>query len=235
MPSRAQRLRRLLVAEPREVDGGHRLPEGLGQRGDRRDHLRGLGRRGRLGERPALHELLVLLQRVLPRAPRLAAVARVEGVAEHAHEVAEVVVRAQQAWLAQHLHVGLLDQVLGVGVRSAQADRRPVETVDVIAQAGGIERPKRIHGHRRAVSLPHGSERNRAEPLPARQVEQLGGGHSLSAEDARPPAALPGDERAARAPRSGAACPRGARAEGSGAGSESPETIVYAISRPSFS
>ena len=96
----AEGLGRLLVAEAGQVHGGDGLAVGLGQLGHRAQHL-ARGEDGlRRVARTLVGELLVLAQLGGARPAGLGAVARVEGVAQHAEQVAEVVVGAQQPRLA---------------------------------------------------------------------------------------------------------------------------------------
>src|SRR3954447_11636289 len=64
-------------------------------------------------------------------------------VAEHAQQVAEVVVAAQAPALAQHLLVCLLHEVLRVLTRPGQCPRRAEQAVEVISEVRGVELAKR--------------------------------------------------------------------------------------------
>ena len=69
------------------------------------------------------------------------------GVAQHPHQVAEVVVAAQPARPRQDERVGLLHEVLGILAPAAQRPGRPEEPVNVVAQPARIElveRPRDI-------------------------------------------------------------------------------------------
>jgi hypothetical protein len=61
------------------------------------------------------------------------------GVAQHAQQVSEVVLAAQQAGLGQHARVRVLNEVLGVLARSAEAPCRPVQPVNVIPKPLGLQ------------------------------------------------------------------------------------------------
>ena len=73
------------------------------------------------------------------RAPRRGAPRGQERVAQHPHEVGELVVAAQQTRAREHAREGLLNEVLGVVGRAAQGPRRPVEAVDVSGQRLGVK------------------------------------------------------------------------------------------------
>ena len=77
------------------------------------------------------------------RAARGGAQAREVGVAQHAQQVAEVLLGAQHAGLLEHARVGLLDEVLGVLARAAQRPGGAVEPVEMVAQVVGIQAARR--------------------------------------------------------------------------------------------
>src|SRR6185437_7270859 len=65
------------------------------------------------------------------------------GVAQHAQQVAEVLLGADHSRLLEHARVGLLDEVLGVLARAAQGPGGTVEAVEVVAQVVGVEAARR--------------------------------------------------------------------------------------------
>src|SRR5947209_14861003 len=67
------------------------------------------------------------------------------GVAQDAEQVAQVVFGAQEARLAQDARERLLHKVVRLLARSAEAPRRAVQPVDVIAEGLRIELPFRAH------------------------------------------------------------------------------------------
>jgi hypothetical protein len=69
----------------------------------------------------------------------VAAVAAVERIPEHPQQVSEIVIRAQEPRLVEDVRVRLLNQVLRVMVGTGEAERRPVEAVQVVREPLGIE------------------------------------------------------------------------------------------------
>ena len=136
----AERLRRLAVGEPDDVDRDERVAEVIGQRRDRRVQLLGFEPRSGLRGVAVLDQLEVVGQRASSAAGAPAVRRRRhERVAEHPQQVADVVLGAEHARLAEHARERLLHQVLGLLARAAQAPCSPVEPVDVIAERLWIE------------------------------------------------------------------------------------------------
>ena len=151
---RPERAPRLAVGEADDVDRDEREAEIVGQLGDRAVERLGLDRL--LGPRrpSAVGELELLDARRHLRAPRRGAARAQERVAQHPHQVGELVVAAQHARPREHAGEGLLHEVLGVVRRAAQRPRRAVQTVDMPRQR---LRVKPRHG-----CSTHASRRSRA-------------------------------------------------------------------------
>ena len=60
-------------------------------------------------------------------------------VAKHPEQIADVVIGMQDPRLSQNARECLLDQVLGLLARAAQAPRRSVQPIDVVTERLGIE------------------------------------------------------------------------------------------------
>ena len=69
----------------------------------------------------------------------MATVAAVERIPEHPQQVSEIVIRAQEPGLVEDMRVRLLNQVLRVVVGPGEAERRPVEPIEVVREPLGIE------------------------------------------------------------------------------------------------
>jgi len=137
---------RLGVGEADDVDRHKGVAEHLRQGRDVREHLAGTDRRVGPRGHAVVDRLELLGHRGRRRPARAGAVPAHERVAQDAQQVPEIVVVAQQARLGEHARERVLDEVLGVLARAAQRPRRPVQTVDVIAEAGRIQH-SRIAGH----------------------------------------------------------------------------------------
>src|SRR5262249_6420819 len=115
------------------------VAEAIWQRGDRRVVLARVERslrapRVRIGD-----EVELVGQCIGPEPAGFGTLQVEEGVAQSAQEVAEVVFVPELARTGQYPCVSLLDEVLGVLPGSGQCPGRPVQPIEVVAEASRLE------------------------------------------------------------------------------------------------
>ncbi len=136
--------RGLAVREPGDVARDKRETVALGETGDRREDLPRLQRLlGALAAAGIDGLDLVDRGRADKGTSRGGAPGGEEGVAQHRHQVGELVLAAQQPRTGEHPRERLLDEVFRLVGRTAQSPRGAVEPVEMARQRLGIER-----GHR---------------------------------------------------------------------------------------